>query len=162
MLSEISVLITRAGPAEKFQRTEIRRDESEPGDPGGHFAAGHEKVFACFGESLQIKTDAQHQRKIKNNDRKIHRREANQPLHRQHSENCCHRRLSTDEFVVYEPFVVLCMCLQTLSESLFFRKLVNGFRLVVIARTHYRRWEIRMIWRIRKMLSLQAKSSEFL
>jgi hypothetical protein len=40
-----AVLVGVARPAEQFERAEIGGDEGEAGDPGGHFAAGHEETL---------------------------------------------------------------------------------------------------------------------
>ena len=46
---EDAVLVGGAGPAHQFERAEVGRDEAEARDPGGHFAAGHEELFAGVG-----------------------------------------------------------------------------------------------------------------
>jgi len=45
-----SVLIGRAGPTQQFERTEIGGNERQASDPGGHFAARHEKIFPGLRE----------------------------------------------------------------------------------------------------------------
>ena len=44
-----AVLIGRRRPAHQFERAQIGREEAEAGDPGRHFAAGQEEIFAGIG-----------------------------------------------------------------------------------------------------------------
>ena len=46
---EDAVLVGGAGPAHELERAEVGGDEAEAGDPCGHFAAGHEELFAGVG-----------------------------------------------------------------------------------------------------------------
>src|SRR5207248_8172045 len=89
-----SVLISGAGPTEQFERAQIRGNERETGDPGGHFATGHKEVFAGFGKALEIKADPQNKGKVEADDDHIDRREMDQVLTLDFGRRC-HRVLAT-------------------------------------------------------------------
>lgn len=65
---EHAVFVGGTGPAHELERAEIGGNEAEAGDPGGHFAAGHEEVFAGVRALLQIESDAQDEGEVKSND----------------------------------------------------------------------------------------------
>ena len=75
-----AVLIGRSGPAHQFQRAQVCRQEAQSRDPGGHFASGHEEVFAGVGLALQVKADGQYQREVENDNDHVYRREMDQTL----------------------------------------------------------------------------------
>src|ERR1017187_5883397 len=66
-----AVLVGGAGPAHEFQRTKVGREETQGGDPGGHFAAGEEEIFTRFRVLLQVEADTEDRKKIQNNDGEI-------------------------------------------------------------------------------------------
>jgi hypothetical protein len=68
----------KAAPAQPIKRAEIGGKKTQAGDPSGHFAPGHEIVFAGIGPSLQIETDAQNQSEIEDDDDGVHRRQIHQ------------------------------------------------------------------------------------
>ena len=75
---ENAVLIGSAGPAHQFERTEVGGQEAEARDPGGHLAAGQEKVLAGLGEALQVEADSEDGNEVQNNDGEIDARERQQ------------------------------------------------------------------------------------
>ena len=68
-----AVLIGGGGPAHQFERAEVGGEEAQPGDPGGHLAAGQEEILAGAGLAFQIKADAEDGNEVDGDDRHIHR-----------------------------------------------------------------------------------------
>ena len=62
----------------KFEGAQIGGKEAKAGDPGGHLAAGHEKIFAGVGLAFQVEADRQNKSKIENNNDKVYRGQAHQ------------------------------------------------------------------------------------
>ena len=55
-----AVLVGRAGPAHQFQRAQVGGNKAQARDPGGHFAPGHEELFAGVGAALEVEADPDH------------------------------------------------------------------------------------------------------
>ncbi len=86
---EDAVLIGRAGPAHQFERAEVGGDEAEAGDPGGHFAAGHEELFAGVGGALQVEADEDDDGEVDRDDEDVDGVEAGQRLARRRMRASC-------------------------------------------------------------------------
>ena len=54
---EDAVLVGGAGPAHQFQRAQVGRNKAQARDPGGHFAPGHEELFAGVRAALEVEAD---------------------------------------------------------------------------------------------------------
>src|SRR6516162_7074760 len=54
-----------------FLGTEVGREESEPGHPGGHGPTGGQKLRACPHEPLQDIADSQDEREVDDHNKKI-------------------------------------------------------------------------------------------
>ena len=76
--SEDAILVGRAGPAHQFQRTEIGGNKAESGDPGCHFAPGHEELFTGVGLGLEVKADPDDHGKVDGNDGDVERAQMRQ------------------------------------------------------------------------------------
>src|SRR6185437_367082 len=60
MGGEDAVFVGGGGPAHQLERAEIGGEEAEAGDPGRHFAASEEEVFAGAGPALEVEADREH------------------------------------------------------------------------------------------------------
>jgi hypothetical protein len=84
MSCENAVLIGGARPAHKFERTQIRREETQAGYPCGHLPTRHEEIFASVRPPFQVDPNGQHQPKIENDNGNVDGREMNQRGGTQH------------------------------------------------------------------------------
>ena len=91
MRRQDSVLIGGGRPAHQFERAEIRGKEAEAGDPGRHFAAGEEEIFAGIGTALEVKADRQNEHKIKDDDNQVNEGKMYEPCSGECREESDHR-----------------------------------------------------------------------
>src|SRR5271157_20011 len=78
MANQNSILVRGGGVAHHLERAEIRRDETQPCDPGGHLPAGHEEFVARRGKAPQIDAQSEHQNEIEKDDEEVRPAERHQ------------------------------------------------------------------------------------
>ncbi len=90
MRGQNAILVGRTSPSHQFKRAQIGGEKTEAGDPGSHFASGHEEIFARIGPAFQIETNGQNQREVKHDDHHIDRGQMHEPGCLEQSDRCHH------------------------------------------------------------------------
>ncbi len=72
-----AVLVGVSRPTKQLERAEVRGDKRETGDPCGHFPPRQKEFFACVGEMLQVKADAEDKDEINADHQKVNGAESN-------------------------------------------------------------------------------------
>ena len=85
---EDAVLVSGACPAHQLERAEVGGDEAEAGDPGGHFAAGEEELFAGVGRALDVEADEDDDGEVEDEDEDVDGGELGELVTFEHEPGC--------------------------------------------------------------------------